>query len=331
MDAGRLDASRLHGPEVASLRLIALRLEAELNIRSARSENTNRAYRSDLGHFTLWCHRFSLAAMPATPETVALYLSAMVSATPPAKVSTVRRRLVAISQAHRAAGHPSPTTTEVVRKAVAGIGRRFGSRPRQVAALRLEQLRALLDATPGDDLGAVRDHALLLLGFAAGFRRSELSALDVEDLHFVTEGVDVLIRRGKTDPQGRGRTIGIPRGRHPETCPVTALHHWIGTARLESGPLFRQILHYGRHLGPDRVSPQGIARVVQRAADRAGLNPKEFAGHSLRAGFATEAAARGASERAIMAQTGHRSVEMVRRYIREGDRYRENASSLLGL
>jgi integrase len=327
---GRLDAARLGGPDVASLRLTALGLEAELDVRGTRSENTTRAYRSDLGHFGLWCQRFSLDAMPTTPETVALYVSALAGASPPAKVSTVRRRLVAISQAHKAAGHPSPTSTEVVRRTVAGLGRHLGSRPRQVAPLRLAQLRALLDATPEDDLLAVRDRALLLVGFAGGFRRSELSALDLEDLRFVEEGVDILIRGGTNGPEDRGRTIRIPRGQRPETCPVTALLRWTGIAELEEGPLFRQLLLHHR-VGAARLSPQGIARVVQRAARRAGLDPREFAGHSLRAGFATEAAAQGASERAIMAQTGHRSVEMVRRYIRDGSRHRENAAALLGL
>jgi integrase len=327
-DPGRLGAARLHGPDVAALRLIALPLDAGQGKRGTRSENTTRAYRSDLGHFALWCERFSLDAMPATPETVALYISALAGASPPAAVSTVRRRLAAISQAHKAAGHPSPTTAEVVRNTVAGIGRRPGSSPRQVAPLRLAQLRALLDATPEDDLLAVRDHALLLVGFAGGLRRSELSALDVEDLRFVEEGVDIVIRGGRTEAEGR--TIGIPPGRRPETCPVTALRRWIGVAQLDQGPLFRQILLHHR-LGAARLSPQGIARVVQRAAQRAGLDPGEFAGHSLRAGFATEAAAQGASERAIMAQTGHRSVEMVRRYIRDGARDRESAAALLGL
>jgi integrase len=329
-DARRLDPARLHGPDVASVRLDALRLEAELNIRSARSENTTRAYRSDLDHFALWCRRFSLDSMPATSETVALYVSALAGASPPAKVSTVRRRLVALSQAHKAAGHPSPTTAEVVRTTVAGIGRRLGSLRRQVLPLRLAQLRALLDATPEDDLLAVRDRALLLVGFAGGLRRSELSALDVENLRLVDEGVDILVRRGTADAGDRGRSILIPRGRRPETCPVTALRRWIGDAGLEQGPLFRRILLHDR-VGAARLSPQGIARVVQRAAQRAGLDPREFAGHSLRAGFATEAAAQGASERAIMAQTGHRSVEMVRRYIRDGDRDRESAAALLGL
>jgi integrase len=254
----------------------------------------------------------------------------------------MRKRLVAISQAHKAAGHvPSPTEAEAVRRTVSGIARSKGTRQRQVTPLRLTTLLAMLEAIPEDNLLAVRDRAILLLGFASGMRRSELSGLDVEDLCEVDEGLDVLIRRSKTDQEGAGRTIGIPRGRHPETCPVIAVQRWLTVSGITSGALFRRLIPNGRpgtalrhprgRAGVQRLSAQGIASVVQHAAERAGLDPAEFAGHSLRAGFATEAAAQGASERAIMRQTGHRSVDMVRRYIREGDRYRDNAAAMLGL
>ncbi len=339
----RLDASHLATPESAARQLDALRQRTAETIRNSKSEATLRAYQSDFAAFQLWCRRFGLSALPAAPDTVALYLTACSEAG--AATSTLRRRLVAISQAHRAAGHlPSSTQAESVRRTMAGLARTRGSRPRQVTPIRLATLRAMLAATPEDDLLAVRDRALLLLGFASGMRRSELSALDVSDLRFVEQGVDVLIRRGKTDPAGEGRTIGITRGRHPETCPVLALERWLFLAEAGRGdPLFPRTLPGGRpsarqprrhpagRLAPGRLSPQGIARVIQRAAQRAGLDPTEVAGHSLRSGFATEAAAQGAPERAIMRQTGHRSLEMVRRYIREGDRYRDNASSYLGL
>jgi site-specific recombinase XerD len=339
----RLDSSHLATPEAAARQLEALRQRTAETIRHSKSEATLRAYRSDFAAFQVWCRRFGLSALPATPDTVALYLTACSEAG--AATSTLRRRLVAISQAHRAAGHlPSPTQAEAARRTIAGLARTHGSRPRQVTPIRLAALRAMLEATPEDDLLAVRDRALLLLGFASGMRRSELSALDVSDLRFVEQGVDVLIRRGKTDPAAVGRTIGIPRGRHPETCPVLALQRWLFLAELgREGPLFPRTMPNGRspgerprrhpagRLAPGRLSPQGVARVVQRAAHRAGLDPTAVAGHSLRSGFATEAAAQGAPERAIMAQTGHRSLEMVRRYIREGDRYRDNAAGYLGL
>jgi integrase len=336
----RLDSSHLVAPEDAARQLEALRQRTAESIRHSKSEATLRAYQSDFAAFQLWCQCFGLPTLPAAPDTVALYLTACSEAG--AATSTLRRRLVAISQAHRAAGHlPSPTQAESVRRTIAGLARTRGSRPRQVTPIRLATLKAMLEATPEDVLLAVRDRALLLLGFASGMRRSELSGLDVSDLTFVEEGVDVLIRRGKTDPTGAGRTIGIPRGRHAETCPVLALQHWLLLAELgRKEPLFPRTLPTGRSpgkrprrhpLAPGRLNPQGVARVVQRAARRAGLDPTEVAGHSLRSGFATEAAAQGAPERAIMRQTGHRSLEMVRRYIREGDRYRDNAASYLGL
>jgi site-specific recombinase XerD len=335
----KLDTAHLVSARVAGAHLAALRLGVEENIRRSKAEATLRAYRGDAGHFSLWCHAHGLESLPAKPDTVALYLTACAQAG--AAVATLRRRLVSLSQMHKAAGHPSPTATETVRRTLSGIARGTDSRPRQVAPLRIGALRAMLAATPEEDLLAVRDHAILLLGFAGGFRRSELAALRVEDLRFVEEGVDVLIRRSKTDQEGAGRTIGIPRGRHPQTCPVLALQRWLRLAELTAGPLWLAITPNGRpgtqrrnpagRVGTRPLSAQAIAGVVQRAAARAGLDPGEFAGHSLRAGFATEAAAQGATERAIMAQTGHRSVEMVRRYIREGDRYRENAASVLGL
>ena len=335
----KLDTAHLVSARVAGAQLAALRLRVEENIRRSKAESTLRAYRGDAGHFALWCHAHGLASLPAEHDTVALYLTACARAG--AAVATLRRRVVSISQAHKAAGHPSPTATEVVRRTLSGIARGTESRPRQVAPLRIGALRAMLEATPEEDLLAIRDHALLLMGFAGGFRRSELASLEVEDLRFVEEGVDVLIRRSKTDQEGSGRAIGIPRGRHAETCPVLALQRWLRLAELTSGPLWLAIVPNGRpgtrrrspagRVGTRPLSPQAIAAVVQRAAARAGLDAREFAGHSLRAGFATEAAAQGASERAIMAQTGHRSVVMVRRYIREGDRYRENAAAALGL
>lgn len=231
---------------------------------------------------------------------------------------------------------------------MSGIARATGTRQRRVTALRTSTLTKMLATLEEDTLLAIRDRAILLLGFAGGMRRSEIAALDVEDITDVDDGIDVLIRRSKTDQEGAGRTIGIPAGRKPETSPVIAVHRWIRIAGLTSGPLFPVIVPNGRpqtdeearkkpkkyekgRIGTRRLSAQGIAWIVQRVAERIGLDPGEFAGHSLRAGFATEAAAQGASERAIMRQTGHRSLEMVRRYIRDGDRYRDNAATYLGL
>ena len=335
----KLDSARLISPVDAQVQLSALRERTEGHIARSKAQSTQRAYASDFGSFALWCDRYGLASIAAEPDTVALYLTAC--ADQGAAVATLRRRLVALSQAHKAAGVPSPTQAEAVRRTMSGIARQRGTRQRRVAPIRLSALQAMLEATPEDDLLALRDRAVLLIGFAGGFRRSELAAFCVEDLAFVEAGVDVLIRRSKTDQEGAGRTVGIPRGRNRETCPVIALERWMAIGEVANGPLFRRIRPNGRPADRRRdplgrpeqegLTAQGIARVVQRAALRIGLDPRDFAGHSLRSGFATEAAARGASERAIMRQTGHRSVEMVRRYIRDGDLYTDNAASLLGL
>lgn len=342
----KLDTGYLLSPTALRAELEALHVATAQNIARSKSEATTRAYATAFGAFELWCHQYELAALPAQPDTVALYLTAL--AERGGAVATLRARIVAISQAHKAAGLPVPTESQTVRRVMSGIARIKGTRQRRVTALRTSTLKKMLAALEEDTLLSIRDRAILLLGFAGGMRRSEIAALDVEDITDVDAGIDVLIRRSKTDQEGAGRTIGIPAGRSPETSPVIAVHRWIRVAGLTSGPLFPVIVPNGRpqtdeeakkkpkkhekgRIGTRRLSAQGIARIVQRAAKRIGLDPGEFAGHSLRAGFATEAAAQGASERAIMRQTGHRSVEMVRRYIRDGDRYRDNAATYLGL
>jgi integrase len=187
----------------------------------------------------------------------------------------------------------------------------------------------MVDATDAGLIGA-RDRALVLLGFAGAFRRSELVGLDVADCTFGKDGLTVTLRRSKTDQEGQGRKIGIPYGSNPETCPVRNIQAWLEVAGINSGSLFRSITRHGR-VRPGRLSGIDVARVVKKLAERAGLDPAKYAGHSLRAGHATSAAIAGASERSIMIQTGHRSVQMVRRYIRDGSLFRENSAGKLGL
>ncbi len=183
-------------------------------------------------------------------------------------------------------------------------------------------------ADPG--LIGARDRALILLGFAGAFRRSELVGLDVEDCAFGKDGLTVTLRRSKTDQDGAGRKIGIPYGSNPETCPVRTVQAWLEEAGSDAGPLFRSINRHGQ-VRTGRLSGIDVARIVKKLAVRAGLDPAKYAGHSLRAGHATSAAIAGASERSIMRQTGHRSVQMVRRYIRDGSLFRENSAGKLGL
>jgi len=296
--------------------------------RASKAPNTVRAYRSDLADFTMWCTDHGLAPIPATPETVALYITALAGAG--ARPSTIQRRLSALSQAHQLSGHePSPTQSPIVRTTMAGIRRTLGMAPAQKAAVVTAELRTLLAVTPADTLAGLRDRALLLVGFAGGFRRGELVALDVEDVEETEEGLRLRIHRSKTDQEGEGREVGIPRGQKPATDPVRALRAW-RAAGIDSGPLFRPV---NRHdtMQDRRLTAEGVAMVVKRAAVRAGLDPARYAGHSLRSGLATAAAAGGAPERAIMKQTGHRSVEMVRRYIRAGSLFQENAAAYVGL
>jgi integrase len=175
-----------------------------------------------------------------------------------------------------------------------------------------------------------RDRALLLLGFSGAFRRSELVALDVEDLEETRDGLVVTIRKSKTDPEGQGRRLGIPPGADEASCPLLAIETWRAAAGIETGALFRVMNRHDQVL-PKRLSGEGVGIVVKRHVEGLGFDPSQFAGHSLRAGLATSAAAAGKSERAIMSQTGHRSLTTVRRYIRDGNLFRENAADGLGL
>jgi len=237
--------------------------------------------------------------------------------------------LNAIAEAHKAVGLESPTHNAIVANTMKGIRRSLGTAPAQKAPALTADVRAMLDATDAGLIG-LRDRALILLGFASAFRRSELVSLDVEDCAFGKDGLTVTLPRSKTDQEGAGRKIGIPFGANPQTCPLRVLQAWIEQAGIPSGPLFRSINRHGQ-MQPGRLSGLDVARVVKKLAQRAGLDAAKYAGHSLRAGHATSAAIAGASERSIMNQTGHRSVQMVRRYIRDASLFRENSAGKLGL
>ncbi len=293
---------------------------------ASKAERTVRAYRSDLADFEAWCTAHERSPLPAAPETVADYLSDMASHG--RKASTITRRLSAISQAHRMAGHDSPTHAQIVRMTASGIRRQLGTAPRQARPILAAELRSMIEALP-DNLRGLRDRALLLVGFAAGMRRGELVALDVDDVVEEPEGLAVTIRRSKTDQEGQGRVVGIVRGsRGPLTDPATAVRDWREAAGISEGPLFREVDRGGR-VGATRLSDRAVARIVKKAAVSVGIDPALASGHSLRSGLATSAAAAGAPERAIMATTGHRSTTMVRRYIRQGSKYVETASRYL--
>jgi len=324
---------------------------------AARAESTRRAYASDWVHFTDWCTDQSddparaYEALPAASETVAVYLAEHAGTL---KVATLIRRCSAVSAVHQAAGYPSPTATPLVRTTLAGIRRVHGTAAAQKDPLVAHQVRRLLDALPREPdkaLLAARDRALLVLGFYGALRRSELVALDTTDVEVNDQGLVLTLRRSKTDQDRAGRRLAMLHTGAADSCPVEVYRAWLtileaaGTrtapqtdlprpapdgARQDCSPVFRPVNRHGR-LADTRLTDKAVARIVQRTALRAGLTDLDLAGHSLRAGFATTAAAAGKSERAIMKQTGHTSLPMVRRYIREGSLFRDNATDGLVL
>jgi integrase len=294
--------------------------------RLSKAESTLRGYRADWRNFCAWCDRAGQRVLPASPEVVAAYIAECAGRL---KVGSIQRRLNAIAEAHKAMGIDSPTSEGIVKNTLKGIRRALGTATVQKAPALTADIRAMVDATDTGLIG-LRDRALILLGFAGAFRRSEIVGLDVADLEFGRDGLTVMLRRSKTDQEGQGRRIGIPYGSNPYTCPVRTLQEWLEISAIITGPLFRSINRHGK-AQTARLSPVDVARVVKKLVRRTGLDPAKYSGHSLRAGHATSAAAAGVSERAIMAQTGHRSVQMVRRYIREASLFRENSAGKLGL
>lgn len=295
-------------------------------IAASRAENTARSYRTGWDQFTAWCDQHGLASLPANPETVALFVADLAGV---AKPATIDSRLAAISAAHRAAGYDSPTKAEAVRLVRRGVRRKVGTVQRQVRPVTVADLRKMVGEL-GNDAAGCRDRALLLIGFAGALRRSELVGLDISDLVEGPDGLTVTVRRSKTDQEGGGRKVGIPFGANPATCPVRAWLTWLSAAGITEGPAFRPVNRHG-HVATDRLTGQSVAQIIKRHAARAGIDPEQVAGHSLRAGLATSAAAAGVSERVIADTTGHKGTAMLRRYIREGSLFRENAAALVGL
>ena len=295
-------------------------------IKASKAENTLRGYRSDWRAFCAWCEGHGVCPLPAAPDTVAAYSAECAGHL---KVGSIQRRLNAIAEAHKVAGLDSPTASGMVKNVMKGIRRTLGTAPAQKAAAVTSDIRSMMDTADAGLIG-LRDRALILLGFAGAFRRSELVGLDVEDCALSRDGLTITLRRSKTDQDGHGRRIGVPYGSNPETCPVRVFQEWMERVGTTSGPVFHSINRYGQvHAG--RLAAADVARVVKKLAVRAGLDATKYAGHSLRAGHATAAAAAGATERSIQNQTGHRSVQQLRRYIRDANLFRENSAGRLGL
>ena len=311
-------------PPNSAASIASLTSRAENYLRHAHAANTRRAYAADWKDFTGFCARHQAVSLPASPATLAVYLTDLASRV---KVSTVARRLSSIAQAHELAGHESPTRSAAITKLVQGIRRTHGIAVLPKRPLLTADMLRILQELPVGRI-AFRDRALLLVGFAGALRRSELVGLDWEDVTEEREGLVLTLRRSKTDPDGEGRKIAIPRGREEATCPVMALRAWQRETGLLAGAIFLRVDRHQRLLG--RMSAQAVALVVKRRAAALGVDCRHFAGHSLRAGLATSAAMAGKSERSIMNQTGHRSVQMVRRYIRDASLFRDNAADGLG-
>jgi integrase len=294
---------------------------------SSHADNTRRAYATDWRHFTAWCSRHDFTALPCAPETLMLYLTESVEAG--YKISTIQRRLSAISVAHQAAEIASPIDDMHVRMLWRGIRRKHGIAVKGALPITIPELRAMMEHIP-DTIQGFRDRTLILIGFAGAFRRSELVSLDVEDLTFQREGIVILLRHSKTDQEGEGRKIAIPYGSRLETCPVRAMQDWLAVSRIEQGAIFRRV-NKGDRVEKSRLTGDAVAKIIKRAIQNAGLDPTHFSGHSLRAGFATAAAQAGVDERNIQRQTGHKSVAVLRGYIRDGNLFRQNAAADVGL
>lgn len=322
----QLPALKPRGAEHHAARLEGLGIKAASYIEKSKAANTRRAYRADWQDFARWCGKFRREPLPASPDTVAYYLA---DRSQDLKVSTLQRRLATIAEAHRAAGHELPTRHAQVKLVWAGIRREKGTAQSHVKPVLTKHIRLMVSHLP-DSLLGVRDRALILLGFAGAMRRSELVGLDVTDMAIGDEGLVVVVRKSKTDQTGGGRKIGIPHGQNAETCPVRAVQVWLELSGVSEGPVFRSVNKHGHVMGR-RLSCKAVADVVKRSLVAAGKNARRFAGHSLRAGLITQAAMAGVSERAIQEQSGHKSLAVMRRYIRDGSLFRENAAAKVGL
>lgn len=305
--------------------------------RRARAPATESAYASDWADFSDWCNAAERVALPAEPITVGAYLSDRSGVL---RVSTLNRRLAAIAAMHRLAGFGIDCKRPEIALVMAGIRRTYGSRQIAKRAILTEDLRRIVRKMPVHTPGGCRDRAVLLIGFGAAMRRSELVALDLDDITITQDGVTILVRRSKTDQDGSGREIGIPRSRKSPTCPVAAIETWLvligelknspigGRDRIENA-LFTRIDH-GK-ITSARLTGRAVAEIVKRAVKRVGIDPAKVAGHSLRSGFATSAARGGADLAAIMAQTGHKNADVARRYIQAGKIMQNPASKAVRL
>ena len=303
----------------------ALQEETLLNLKSSKANNTLRAYKSDFNDFGLFCVQNGLKSLPSEPKIVSLYLTHL--STKDFKMSTLKRRLVSIGVVHKLKGHYLDTKHPSIIENIMGIKRRKGSIQKSKKPILVNSLKLIIDVIDQQDKEEIkkfRDRSIILIGFSGGFRRNEIVSLDYEDLDFVPEGLKINLRRSKTDQFGKGFVKGLPYFDSAQYCPVVSLKKWIEISKIKSGSLFRRFSK-GSKLLDKRLTDQTVALLIKEYLKITGIDSKNYSGHSLRSGFATSAAESGVEERNIMAMTGHKSTEMVRRYIKEANLFNNNA------
>ena len=303
----------------------ALQEETLLNLKSSKADNTIRAYKSDFNDFTLFCVKNGFKSLPCEPKVVSLYLTHL--STKDAKMSTLKRRLVSIGVIHKLKGYYLDTKHPSIIENIMGIKRRKGSiqiGKKPILINNLKLLINVIDKQINEEMKRLRDRSIILIGFSGGFRRNEIVSLDHDDLDFVPEGLKINIKRSKTDQFGKGFTKALPYFDNSQYCPVVSLINWLKISKITSGPVFRRFVK-GSKLSINRLTDQTVALLIKKYLNLVGIDSKNYSGHSLRSGFATSAAESGVEERSIMAMTGHKSTEMVRRYIKEANLFKDNA------
>ena len=294
------------------------------NLKSSKANNTLRAYKSDFRDFGAFCAKHGFKSMPTEPKVVSLYLTHLSAYS---KISTLRRRLVSIGVVHKIKGHYLDTKHPVIVENLMGIKRKKGSiqkGKKPILINHLKQIINVIDEQKIEKIKKLRNRTLILIGFGGGFRRTELISIDYEDIDFVEEGVKITLRKSKTDQFGEGLIKGLPYFSNEKYCPVISLKNWLNLSKIKSGPIFRRF-NKGTILSNHRLTDQSVVLIIKDCLELAGIENKNFSGHSLRSGFATVAAESGADERSIMAMTGHKTTQMVRRYIKEANIFKNNA------
>jgi site-specific recombinase XerD len=295
----------------------SLELETLKNLKNSKALNTLRAYKSDYKDFASFCLRNGFKSMPSEPKIISLYLTYLSKS---CKFSTLKRRLASISVIHKLSGRYIDTKHPMITENLMGIKRIKGSYQKAKKPILINELKLIVNVIDKDknEENRFKNKALILIGFAGGFRRSELVAIVYEDVEFVSEGVKIFVKRSKTDQSGEGMTKGIPYFSNPDYCPVISLKNWIEKSEIKSGKIFD-------------MSDKSVALTVKKYTGIAGLDSNKYSGHSLRSGFATSTAELGAEERSIMAMTGHKTTQMVRRYIQEANLFKNNALNKIKL